>query len=333
MKYLTISIAAYNAEKWLEMCLNSFVIPEILEDIEVLIVNDGSTDSTAEIAEKYVTQYPNAFVLINKENGGHGSTINAGIKAASGLYFKLVDADDWVENDGLLDLINVIKEHTADAFISPYYKCFEKTGEKILVNSPRMQKLVGKEQNVESLYKLYEFTLPSLTFRTDILKSHFTGIDEKCFYVDNEYVCFYINYVQNVILTGVPVYDYRIGTNEQSININNTIKRLDHQLKVINRLIDFYLEESHSKIVQSFVMDCILYRYRTLISIPEASTSKKEFIRFESFMFSKSNELYFQAISNGIKDKKETAMFVHVMRKVKYKGYALLHFFAKSKVK
>lgn len=333
MKYLTISIAAYNAEKWLEMCLNSFVIPEILEDIEVLIVNDGSTDGTAEIAEKYVSQYPNAFILINKENGGHGSTINTGIKAASGLYFKLVDADDWVEKDGLIDLINVIKVCRTDAIVSPYYKCFEKTGEKILVNSPCLHNLVGKEQSVESLYKLCEFTLPSLTFRTDILQSHFTGIDEKCFYVDNEYICFYINYVQNVILTDTPVYNYRIGINEQSININNMIKRSDQQLKVINRLINFYLENGNSKIVQSIVMDCILYRYRLLISIPEASTSKKELIKFESFMLSKSNELYFQTISNGIKGKQETAMFVYVMRKIKYKGYALLHFFAKSKVK
>ena len=330
MKHLTISIAAYNAEKWLETCLNSFVISEILEDIEVLIINDGSTDGTAEIAEKYVSKYPHTFVLINKENGGHGSTINAGIKAASGLYFKLVDADDWVEKDGLVDLINVLKSCTVDAIISPYYKCLEKTGEKILVNSPRVQNFVGKEQSIENLYKLCEFTLPSLTFRTNILQGHFKGIDEKCFYVDNEYVCFYINYVQNVILTGVPVYDYRIGINEQSININNMIKRLDQQLKVINRLIDFCLEDGNSKIVQSIVMDCILYRYRVLISIPEASTSKKELIRFESFLKSKNNDLYNQIISNGIK---ETAIFVQIMHKVKYKGYTLLHFFAKSKVK
>lgn len=333
MKYLTISVAAYNAEKWLEKCLNSFVIHEILENIEVLIVDDGSTDSTAEIAEKYVSQYPNVFVLINKENGGHGSTINTGIKAASGLYFKLVDADDWVEKEGMLDLLNEIKKHTADAFISPYYKCFEKTGKKILVNSPRLQNLVGKEQSAESLYKQYEFALHSLTFKTEILQRHFTRIDEKCFYVDNEYVCFYINYVKNVILTGLPVYDYRIGTNEQSININNMMKRLDQQLKVINRLMDFYLEHNNSKIVRQFVMDCILYRYRTLISIPDVSTSKKELISFESYMLRKSNELYLQAISYGIKTKKETAMFVHIMRTFKYKGYALLHFFAKSKVK
>ena len=102
MKILSISIAAYNAEKWIERCLDSFCIPEIAADIEVIIVNDGSTDHTEQYAHKYVVLYPDIFRLINKKNGGHGSTINVGIKKACGKYFKIVDADDWVEKEGLI---------------------------------------------------------------------------------------------------------------------------------------------------------------------------------------------------------------------------------------
>lgn len=329
MKYLTISIAAYNSEKWLETCLDSFLIPEIIDDIEVLIINDGSTDSTAEIASKYVSKNPDTFILINKENGGHGSTINVGIKSARGLYFKLVDADDWVEKDGLLDLINVIKNCSVDAIISPYYKYLEGSGEKQLINYPKGKQYIGEELIMENAYQLSECTLPTLTFKTDILQRSYMHIDEKCFYADNEYVCFYIKQVRKATITDIPVYVYRLGISEQSINIENLIKNLDQQLKVINRLIDFYSQNEDSQIVRSFVERIILFRYKVLISIPEMSTSKREILGFESFLQNKNSDLYFQTIPDGIKEKLETAVFVYIMRKTNYKGYLLFHFLAK----
>ena len=119
-KILTITIPSYNVEAYLEDCLESFVNSEVMEEIEVLVVNDGSSDHTAEIAQRYVDKYPDTFRLINKENGGHGSTINTGIKEAKGKYFKVVDGDDWVDTRNFIRLVKVLKESEADIVASNY---------------------------------------------------------------------------------------------------------------------------------------------------------------------------------------------------------------------
>ena len=101
-KVLTITVPSYNVEKFLENTLDSFLDERILEDLEVLIVDDGSKDRTAEIGKQYEERYPDTFRVISKENGGHGSTINRGIKEARGTYFKVVDGDDWVDRKSVV---------------------------------------------------------------------------------------------------------------------------------------------------------------------------------------------------------------------------------------
>ena len=117
-KILSIVVPAYNVEKYLDQCLSSFVNTEVLRDIEILIINDGSTDRTAEIAEKYCEKYPGCFVLYNKENGGHGSGINYGIEHAKGKYFKVVDGDDWVETVNLPVFVRTLKKIDVDVIAS-----------------------------------------------------------------------------------------------------------------------------------------------------------------------------------------------------------------------
>ena len=113
-KILTVTVPSYNVEKFLENTLDSFVDERVLDDIEVLIVDDGSKDKTAEIGRKYEEKYPDTFRVISKENGGHGSTINRGIGEAKGKYFKVVDGDDWVDQDGFAELIQRLKTCDAD---------------------------------------------------------------------------------------------------------------------------------------------------------------------------------------------------------------------------
>lgn len=103
-KILTISIAAYNVEKYLPKTLESLVIPEIMDQLEVLIINDGSQDKTGQIAEEYVVKYPATFYLVNKENGGWGSTVNTSAQLATGKYYKLLDGDDFFNAEALKNL-------------------------------------------------------------------------------------------------------------------------------------------------------------------------------------------------------------------------------------
>ena len=119
-KILTIIVPTYNAEKYLKDNLETFCIPELLSDLEVIIVNDGSTDGSANIAEEFVKYYPNTFKLITKENGGHGSGINIGVLNASGKYFKVVDADDWVEREAFIKLVNTLRKSDSDIIASGF---------------------------------------------------------------------------------------------------------------------------------------------------------------------------------------------------------------------
>ena len=108
MKYISFAIPCYNSEEYMEKAIESILKGG--EDVEILIVNDGSKDSTPEIARKYVKEYPQTVRLIDKENGGHGSGVNKGLELATGLYYKVVDSDDWVDEESLKKVISKLKE-------------------------------------------------------------------------------------------------------------------------------------------------------------------------------------------------------------------------------
>ena len=103
MKLLTVTVPCYNSEQYMEKCIESLLPGG--EDVEIIIVDDGSTDRTGEIADRYAEEYPSMVRVIHKENGGHGSAVNAGIENATGIYFKVVDSDDWVNKDSYLRIL------------------------------------------------------------------------------------------------------------------------------------------------------------------------------------------------------------------------------------
>ncbi len=105
-KLLTISIAAYNVEGYIRNTLDSLIVPEILDKLEVFIVDDGGNDNTLQIAREYESKYPETFHAVHKENGGYGSTVNYSIAHATGKYFKLLDGDDWYLSRNLKRLIS-----------------------------------------------------------------------------------------------------------------------------------------------------------------------------------------------------------------------------------
>ena len=109
MKLLSIAIPCYNSEQYMRKCIDSLLVGG--EDVEILIVDDGSTkDRTAEIADEYAAEFPTIVKAIHKENGGHGSAVNAGIANATGLYFKVVDSDDWVKEKAYLAILDTLRE-------------------------------------------------------------------------------------------------------------------------------------------------------------------------------------------------------------------------------
>lgn len=235
-KVLTITVPAYNVERFLDQTLASFADERVLELLEVLVVDDGSKDRTADIAKGYEERYPHTFRLISKENGGHGSTINRGIQEASGKYFKVVDGDDWVDTDGLCELILRLQTCNTDYVFTNYYDINDTDGKKTPVTYPNIPK--GTEMAFESIAGETRISMHALAIRTEILKSHTIRLDEHCFYVDVEYILYPIPYVNTVIYFDTFVYMYRLAQVNQSVSIKGFQKHIQNHIDVILHVLD-----------------------------------------------------------------------------------------------
>ena len=241
MKTLTIVVPAYNVEKYLKRCLDSVKLESVMSDIEVLIVNDGSKDSTPEIAMEYERRYPQTYRLINKENGGHGSTINTGIQQATGKYFKVVDGDDWLNTDELQQYIEILKEHDEDV-IATDFQCVQDETYNLLESwqATSNEEHYGKTVRIDSGEIKEPIKLHSFTIKTKILQEHNITIDEHCFYVDSEFVFYPIKYVDTVYYHKAKVYMYRLGRDGQSMNMKSMQKNINQHLTVLKHLLEDY---------------------------------------------------------------------------------------------
>ena len=271
-KILSVVVPTYNMEKFLNTCLSSFIIEEILDDIEILIVNDGSSDRSESIALEYVKKYPSSFKLINKENGGHGSTINKGIEVSSAKYFKVVDGDDFVEKEAFIDLIKSLKNTSADLVLSNFYWRDFKTGKL----SKEVEELATdieyyKTYKVEDIVDKTFLKMHSYTIKTEILKKMNKRIREKCFYVDVEYIAYPLPYINTVLFTRKPVYIYNIGMNSQSMDMKNMQKRCTQHEKVLDDLLEYYLEnnknDSISKALANICSRTLVSQYKIYLSL------------------------------------------------------------------
>ena len=198
-KILSIVIPAYNVEKYLEKCLASFEIQAILDRIEVLVINDGSKDHTAEIAQWYCEKYPETYFLYNKENGGHGSGINYGIRYATGKYFKVVDGDDWLNTEELEAFVKLLEETDTD-IVAADFLCIQDETDAILEEKhcTPCKEQYGHIADLTKGEVMDVIKMHALTIRTAILKQNPIQIDEHCYYVDCEYITYPIPFVRTV---------------------------------------------------------------------------------------------------------------------------------------
>lgn len=243
-KLLTISVAAYHVEQYLPETLDSFLISKVQDQLEVLIINDGSGEEINTIARQYQEKYPQVFRLIDKENGGHGSTVNRGIEEATGKYFKTVDGDDRVEAQGFADLLTYLETASEDLIVTDYYRFDDETGAWIdTIRHEFEGKEYAKPYAFEDVCNQVYINMHAATYRTEVLKRMKRRLDEHCFYVDTEYVLYPVPYVENVTFLKKPVYEYRLGVETQSIDIKNMQKNCSHHETVLEHLLKFYEEE------------------------------------------------------------------------------------------
>ena len=229
----------------MERCIDSLLPGG--EDVEILVVDDGSKDMTPEIADAYEKRYPNIVKAIHQENGGHGEAVNAGIENASGLFFKVVDSDDWVDAQAYEKILDTLREivgsgQSLDMLISNFV--YEKEGAKhkkvMKYTSALAQDKIFTWSDVRWMHKGQYLLMHSVIYRTKLLRDCGLKLPSHTFYVDNLYVYIALPYVKTMYYLDVDFYRYYIGRNDQSVNEEVMIGRIDQQIKVNKMMIDAY---------------------------------------------------------------------------------------------
>ncbi len=299
MKTLSIIIPTYNVEKYIERCLRSILLEKILDDIEVIIVNDGSKDNSLKIARDYEEKYKNSIIIIDKENGGHGSTINEGIKVATGKYTKVIDSDDWVNVDDFEQFVKRLKELDCDLVVSNYTRELVFSEEIIKFrysNNVEYNKIYEFDKFDFKKLGLDYFFMSTSTFKTEVLKKTNQTLDEKTFYVDMEFVLFPIPNINTFIFLDYDIYRYFIGRKSQSVNMDSLVKNRSHHEKVLKRLIDYYnsleLSETRKKYLQNILAQMLNTHYIIYCHYAKGKECRKEIREFDKFLKEHDEALY-----------------------------------------
>lgn len=237
MKILTFVIPAYNSEKYLDKCITSMLKPGLLDEIEIIVVNDGSTDRTSEIASKYVELYPDTVRLIDQENRGHGGALNTGCMAAKAKYLKVIDADDWANTDSLIPCVKKLRECESDVVITFYHTIHQGTAE---VRSwrcfPEKFDVAYSMTDIMKTFSAFHssFMFHGIIYRSDFYQSYTLPLPEHIFYDDHVFTTFPCCYAKSITPLDLYVYEYRIGDSEQSVSRSNQVKRHTHTEKVLS---------------------------------------------------------------------------------------------------
>ena len=245
MKLLSIAIPCYNSEAYMEHCINTLLTGG--DEVEIIIVDDGSQkDRTPEIADEYERKYPGICRAVHQENGGHGQAVNTGLKNATGVFFKVVDSDDWVNEEAYQKVLETLRgfvygQETLDMLVTNFV--YEKEGakRKKVMNYhtafPRDKVFTWKD--VKFFMTGQYILMHSVIYRTELLRECGLELPMHTFYVDNIFVYQPLPHVKNMYYLDVNFYRYFIGRSDQSVNEQVMIGRID-QLRVTKLMLGYY---------------------------------------------------------------------------------------------
>lgn len=243
MKLITFAVPCYNSAAYMEHCIRTLLHGG--DEVEIIIINDGSKDETAAIADRYQAMHPNIIKAVHQENGGHGEGVNQGLRNATGLYYKVVDSDDWLDADALDKLLDQLRifaqmENPVDLVVANYvYEHVEDNTQKVM----RYTSVLPQDRiftwNEVGRFKPSQFILMhAATYRTQVLRDSGVVLPKHTFYVDNVYVYVPLPYVKSIYYMDIDLYRYFIGRADQSVTEENMIKRIDQQLRITRIIID-----------------------------------------------------------------------------------------------
>ncbi len=237
MKYITFTVPCYNSQDYMERCIDSLLTVDELA--EIIIVDDGSTDHTGEIADNYAQNYPEIVKVIHQENGGHGAGVNAGLSQATGLYFKVVDSDDWLDENALRKLMNQLRHwvkrgEQPDLIIGNYlYDHLNgKTPKRISYRNVFTSGEICSWNDARRFKPSQYLVMHSLWYRTEVLRSSGIRLPRHTFYVDNLFANQPLPYVKSLCYLNLDLYHYFLGREDQSVNEKVLMRRIDQQIRV-----------------------------------------------------------------------------------------------------
>ncbi len=305
MKILSVAIPCYNSQEYMGNAIESLL--EAGEDIDIIIVDDGSSDDTALIADKYAEKYPGIIRAIHKENGGHGSAVNTGIENAEGLYFKVLDSDDRLDPEVLSEVMDTLRfyskeEAPLDMLVTNFV--YDKLGvpegkKKVMNYTGELPEKFVFSWELATFKKGDYLLMHSVIFRTDLLRECNLKLPEHTFYVDNIYVFEPLLHVDRIYYLNRNLYYYFIGREDQSVNEAVMVKRVDQQLKVNYMMLDYYLA-NRDDICANKRRGAYMYNYLEIVTTvsnvilmldgsPEALAKRKSLL---DYIYKGSKRLY-----------------------------------------
>lgn len=245
MKLLTVAIPCYNSQDYMRHAVETALIG--CDDVEIILVDDGSSDNTPEIADELASEYPTIVRVVHQENGGHGSAVNAGLANATGIYFKVLDSDDWFDRESFLKVMDVLRDfakegHGVDMLLTNYV--YEKPSlhkhKAIRYDGVFPENQVFGWNQVGHFKMSQNILMHSVIYRTKMLRDSGLELPKHTFYVDNIFVYNPLPFVKTMYYLNVDLYRYFIGRDDQSVNEQVMIGRIDQQLRVNRIMIDAY---------------------------------------------------------------------------------------------
>ena len=247
-KIITFGIPCYNSAADMDHCITSILEgSNFAPDVEIIIVDDGSKDETPAKADEWEERYPGIIRAIHQENGGHGIAVLSGLREAQGVYYKVVDSDDWLDASALSTMLTILRGFEergtlVDLFISNYV--YEKVHEgkhmTISYHGALPRKKIFGWDKVGYFRPDQNLLMHSLTYRTEVVREADLPMPPHTFYVDNIYAYVPLPLCKTMYYADVDLYRYFIGREGQSVNEATMIRRLDQQFRITRIMMKAY---------------------------------------------------------------------------------------------
>lgn len=294
MKLLSLIIPTYNMEALLPRCLDSLLVPETLERLEVMVVNDGSKDGSLAVANRYKERFPQTVTVIDKPNGNYGSTINAALPVAQGKYVKVLDSDDWFDTTALVEFLDKLEAVEADMVITHFSILHDDGSREVTKYNVygREPYDYGKAYALDDVLKdgyIRFFLMHALTYRTALLRSFGYRQTEGISYTDTEWACYPVFYAKDIVFFDINLYQYNLAREGQTMDPKVIARSLGQMEQMTRQLIRFYgtqdisqLSETRQAFLRQYYTNRIRLMYKChLLDIPRNQFDAEHFAELE----------------------------------------------------